>query len=71
MHLVEYYIKEVVSVTDVSEKYEQYENYDGSTMLMVSMIVECEGIEKEHIQIFKESEWKKAEELGWFLDYYS
>ena len=67
MNLLEHYIKEVHSITDVSNKYKKYHWYRGETMYEVVMTVDCYGYIEVCTHTFTESQWADAQVLGYYL----
>ena len=73
MNLLEHYIKEVISVEDVTEEWEKYmqEKYpnfiENDPMLEISMIINCYGQTEGTMKMFHKSEWDKIQEQGYYM----
>ena len=74
MNLLEHYIKEVISVEDVTEEWENFMRKDdpnfveNDPMLKVEMIVSCySSMIYETIKTLHKSEWDKIKEQGYYM----
>lgn len=73
MNLLEHYIKEVISVEDVTKEWEDFIRKDTPNfvetdpMLEVKMLVNCYGNINETTKWFHKSEWDKIQEQGYYI----
>ena len=73
MNLLEHYIKEIISVEDVTKEWEKYmqEKYpnfiENDPMLQVAIIVNCYGQTTGTTNMFHNSEWDKIQEQGYYM----
>ena len=73
MNVLEHYIKEVISVEDVTEEWEKYmqEKYpnfiENDPMLQISMIINCYGQTEGTTKMFHKSQWEKIQEQGYYM----
>ena len=73
MNLLEHYIKEVISVEDVTKEWENFIRKDTpnfvetNPMLEVKMLVNCYGNIEETIERLHKSEWDKIQEQGYYM----
>ena len=73
MNLLEHYIKEVISVEDVTEEWEDCMRKDdpnfveNDPMLEIKVLVNCMGVEEYNILRRHKSEWDKIQEQGYYM----
>ena len=73
MNLLEHYIKEVISIVDVTKEWEDFIRKDipnfveTNPMLEVKMLVNCYGNIEETIKRLHKSEWDKIQEQGYYM----
>ena len=74
MNVLEHYIKEVISVEDVTEEWEKCMQEEDSNfvetdpMLQVAIIVNCYGQTTVTTKMFHKSEWDKIQEQGYYME---
>ena len=74
MNLLEHYIKEIISVEDVTKEWEKYmqEEEDPNfietdPMLEIKVLVNYMGVEEYNILWYHKSEWDKIQEQGYYM----
>lgn len=68
MNLLEHYVKEIYSETDISEEYERKTGEKLSEkMFCIDVLVDCYGVRTRSKEIFMESELKRIKERGFYL----
>ena len=74
MNLLEHYIKEIISVEDVTKEWENFMRKDdpnfveNDPMLKVEMIVSCySNMIYGTIKTLHQSEWDKIQEQGYYM----
>lgn len=68
MNILEHYIKEIHSVTDISGKFEESNGYPPAEPLYeVDLTYDCYGAVERKKRGFFKSELKKAQESGYFM----
>lgn len=73
MNLLEHYIKEVISVVDVTKEWEDFMRKDipnfveTDPMLEIKILINCMGIEEYNILWYHKSEWDKIQEQGYYM----
>ena len=73
MNLLEHYIKEIISVEDVTKEWEkcmQEEDpnfVETDSMLEIKVLVNCMGVEEYNILCRHKSEWEKIQEQGYYM----
>lgn len=73
MNLLEHYIKEVISVVDVTKEWEDFMRKDipnfveTDPMLEIKILINCMGIEEYNILWYHKSEWYKIQEQGYYM----
>lgn len=73
MNLLEHYIKEIISVEDVTKEWEKYmqekdPNFiETNPMLEVKMLVNCYDNIEETIKRLHKSEWDKIQKQGYYM----
>lgn len=73
MNLLEHYIKEVISVEDVTKEWEDFIRKDTPNfvetdpMLEIKILINCMGIEEYNILWYHKSEWDKIQEQGYYM----
>lgn len=73
MNLLEHYIKEVISVVDVTKEWEDFMRKDipnfveTDPMLEIKILINCMGIEEYNILWYHKSEWDKIQEQGYYV----
>ena len=69
MNLLEHYIKEIHSVTDVTKQFEKSVGYAPKEPLVeVDMTVNCYGSIERKTKMMSKSEFEQAEEDGYYLE---
>ena len=68
MNLLEYYIKEIHSVQDVSNKFEKETGHEPKEPLYeVDVTVDCYGVVERKRKFMSKSEFANAKKQGYFL----
>lgn len=73
MNLLEHYIKEVISVVDVTKEWEYFMRKDipnfveTDPILEIKILINCMGIEEYNILWHHKSEWDKIQEQGYYM----
>ena len=74
MNLLEHYIKEIISVEDVTKEWEKYmqEEEDPNfietdPMLEIKVLVNYMCVEEYNILWYHKSEWDKIQEQGYYM----
>lgn len=70
MNPLEAYIKEVVSVEDISAEWVDQVGAIEEPMYYVSVKANCYGRVDEYKEYWSKSEWEKVKERGWFTVWY-
>ena len=74
MNLLEHYIKEIISVEDVTKEWENFMRKDDPNfvetdpMLEIKVLVNCMGVEEYNILRRHKSEWDKIQEQGYYME---
>ena len=73
MNLLEHYIKEIISVEDVTKEWEKCMQEEDPNfvetdhMLQVAIIVNCYGQTTGTTKMFHKSEWDKIQKQGYYM----
>ena len=68
MNLLEHYIKEIHSVTDITSKVIERCGYEPSEPLLeVDLTYDCYGVVMRNKRIFRESDFEIAKKQGYFM----
>ena len=67
MNVLEHYIKEIHSVTDITNKFTEHCGYEPSEpLLKVDLTYNCYGITKRDNMTFWKSNFERAKKQGYF-----
>lgn len=67
MNLLEHYIKEIHSVTDITEEYAKRGYKPSEPLLEVDMTVNCYGVIERTKKQFWKSEFELAKAMGYYM----
>lgn len=74
MNLLEHYIKEIISVEDVTKEWEKYMQEKDSNfietdpMLEIKILINCMSVYEEYNILWcHKSEWDKIQEQGYYM----
>ena len=68
MNLLEHYIKEIHSVTDITNKFTERCGYEpGEPLLEVDLTYDCYGFIKRDNMTFWKSNFERAKKQGYFM----
>ena len=68
MNLLEHYIKEIHSVTDITEEYAKRGHKPPEPLLEVDMTVNCYGVKERKKRKFWKSEFEFTKTMGYYMD---
>lgn len=67
MNLLEHYIKEIHSVTDITEEYAKRGYKSPEPLLEVDMTVNCYGVIERKKKQFLKSDFELAKAMGYYM----
>lgn len=68
MNLLENYIKEVYSVTDVTNRFtEKTGEIPKEPLLKVKLRIDCYGCVEDTVKMFFASEWEEVKKKGYYM----
>ena len=68
MNVLEHYIKEIHSVTDITNKFAEHCGYEpGEPLFKVDLTYDCYGVVNSGYMTFWKSDFERAKKQGYFM----